>query len=117
MTCNGPSAANCTSCLYNKTLSKGKCQCPDGQYQATVNGSCLPCKSECRTCEMYATNCTGCFKGAAVENGKCVCKEGTNRQMINKECICVKGYAENNRGVCEKCPELIHNCLECSSAS
>ena len=60
-------AANdtCTACAENKFLQYGTTtcvdSCPDGQYENSTARKCLPCDSNCKTCDTEAENCTSCF--------------------------------------------------------
>ena len=59
----------CTACTtYNNTIyylqyGTDTCVdvCPDGQYENATAHKCLPCDSNCATCDIVANNCTSCF--------------------------------------------------------
>lgn len=95
LTCNGPFANNCTTCV-------------NGEYLG-VDNACYPCDISCETCDgPTAQECTSCPVGFTLDNGECVvppiecdttCKEcngttpqnctacGDDYDLINGECI------------------------------
>ena len=74
LTCQGPSSSDCLTCNVSlgytekTTLGAGTCQkmvCSQGQYLNLTSSkpTCLPCLSECETCNnLYPTRCTKCKK-------------------------------------------------------
>lgn len=64
-TCSSSSKKKCTSCYSTndyKYLYSSYCyaNCPSGTYESLEANICLPCSSNCKTCDSTATYCTSC---------------------------------------------------------
>ena len=116
--------SNCIQCQPNYILYKSKCveacpsilwptpegtfcldNCPPGLFKGG-NQTCLPCGSECLTCDLLASNCTGCKEGVLAEYGVCVnnCLE---TQYISG------GLCFNCSYPCSKCFKAADYCVGC----
>ncbi|EAS07582.2 latrophilin/CL-like GPS domain protein (macronuclear) [Tetrahymena thermophila SB210] len=94
------SQGNCSqkcdvSCLHCFSAGNSNCyQCAQGYYQS--NKQCLPCSSNCQTCQKSDHYCTSCPNNMILSGSACI-------QKCN--------YGEyNNNGFCQPCPP---NCVQC----
>ncbi|CAD8081934.1 unnamed protein product [Paramecium primaurelia] len=99
----------CLSCVDDRELELGKCNCRQG-YQ-DINKQCmLICHSTCLTCDgNFESNCLSC-------------DSQINRYLVDKQCLCKNGYFEDkdqgclksclNQLYCYACDEL-DQCLQC----
>ncbi|CAD8168392.1 unnamed protein product [Paramecium octaurelia] len=99
----------CLSCVDDRELELGKCNCRQG-YQE-INQQCLPiCHSTCLTCD-------------GVSKSNCLtCDFLINRYLVDKQCLCKNGYFEDedqgclklclNPKYCYACDEL-DQCIQC----
>ena len=65
-TCGGcnldASAKGCTSCLGEKVLINGVCDCPKGKF-FDENGGCSICQAKCSDCSVASDVCVECAQG------------------------------------------------------
>jgi hypothetical protein len=89
LTCQGPSANDCT-------------MCPDGSV--LVGGKCEPCDSTCKTCnDVDAQHCTACPDDKVLSSGACV----DPPIVCDKTCLDCDGP---NPWECTDCPDnLVFN--------
>ncbi|CAK86800.1 unnamed protein product (macronuclear) [Paramecium tetraurelia] len=94
--------SQCLSCVDDRELELGKCNCRQG-YQE-INKQCVPiCDSTCLTCD-------------GVSKSDCLtCDSLINRQLFDKQCLCKNGYFEDEiQGCLKSClsPEYCYACDE-----
>jgi len=128
----------CTRCvspffLLNNNLCVSNC--PNGFYKDNTSQTCLPCSSNCKSCQ-NSSNCHGCDNnyfllsgkcrpecpnGYAQNNGKCVQCETKNCNTCTtngKTCTeCNSPFVLNNNNCEKECPEgrwsLLRKCVDC----
>ncbi|KAL4438373.1 hypothetical protein ABPG74_009412 [Tetrahymena malaccensis] len=87
----------CKQCGYGNNAFD--CQsCYDGDY--LINGQCLPCKSNCWTCNQYSDFCTSCQQGFILNKklGRCI-----------PECN-YDEYLDHNDNLCKLCAKPCQSC-------
>ena len=139
LTCSGPKASQCTSCLYNVCL-KSTCPstvkpllagtscvsaCEDGKF-ALTNGTCGACHPACQICKAGPANTqcvdptpttaftsADCAVGATRAGGACnlPCPDGTWPQGASGECRDCLNY---DCAVCDSSTGT--TCLKCKGA-
>lgn len=87
---------SCAKCA-NGSLNSNCITCSSGYFMNSL-GVCLPCSSNCSTCEGTDGNCASCT---------------TNYDLVNNTCLasCESGLYRNYLGDCQKCNV---ECKECS---
>ena len=85
------------TCQSNYSLFVDECvtSCNDGYV--SINGQCLKCSDNCRTCSSV-NYCTGCFNDSFLHLGECL------------DVCPVKFYRNLSEWSCDSC---LYNCLNC----
>ena len=136
LTCSG-SQTSCTSCYPSSTkylqLGGGSCvdanQCSPGSY-AETNNQCMPCSSDCATCQDFPDKCLTCADATKTwSNYKCIGACATGLTAIGGLCCpntctgcditlacsgCIGGYYLDAASSCQACNS---NCLTCLGAA
>jgi hypothetical protein len=114
LTCSGPAATECDSCLTPKTISSNTCVCPDGYHdEEGTSRFCLACPRFCATCTNSSLVCSSC-KGTAINyrdnTNECKCSDGFTDWGIDTQLDCVSlcdGDTVPNRNTGFNCRCLI----------
>ncbi|EAR81858.2 zinc finger lsd1 subclass family protein (macronuclear) [Tetrahymena thermophila SB210] len=110
---------SCYTCSY--PLDSSSClSCYNGFYLS--NKQCLPCDSECSSCQITANNCTQCSDNYIFDEVEEVClpicaqtcKTCTLPLMNNQCSSCFDGYYLNNYS-CVPCQSPCQNCIDQSN--
>ncbi|KAL4489343.1 hypothetical protein ABPG72_018998 [Tetrahymena utriculariae] len=110
---------SCYTC--NQPLDSSSClSCYNGFYLS--NNQCLPCDSECSSCQMTANNCTKCSDNYIFDEVHeiCVpicaqaCKTCILPLMSNQCTSCYDGYYLNDFS-CVSCQPPCQNCIDQSN--
>ena len=95
LTCSG-AFDFCTSCTDNMSLQEdtGKCllDCDtENNLEVAVDGICVPCSDNCKTCQLTPDSCLTCEEGFLFHSNKCL-----------TECPFLNGYqfTDNGEGIC-----------------
>ncbi|XP_013775732.1 furin-like protease 2 [Limulus polyphemus] len=108
-TCYGPNSDNCFSCRSETYLMDAYCveHCRSGFYKDETLQQCLPCSSNCVTCEGTPYRCLSCGKNEVLQNGHCnICPAGTFRFSADScvncfdNCEICSGSSKND---CQSC--------------
>ncbi|EAR88128.2 zinc finger lsd1 subclass family protein (macronuclear) [Tetrahymena thermophila SB210] len=116
-TCTSPgNQTSCTSCSGTNYLYNKQCIsiCPSGTYAntATNNNQCLPCNSNCSTCNgPNSNNCTSCPLSFYLQSSTstCVSSCNSNQYADNSLSKCI-----NCNLTCTTCSGSSNNCQSCS---
>lgn len=111
---------NLEHCLVCKNFNQnGKCvdKCDQGFYSVTNENDkkCVPCLSNCKTCNDDKT-CLECFDNLVLKDGnKCVNDCGTNYIQDKQSCVkCLNNQCEKcdlaNLKCCTQCNDFLHEC-------
>lgn len=121
------SANQSTSCLscystisidpriyYDSSTSRCLTTCPDGRYANTLTNNCLPCDSNCLTCNNTPTFCLSCNQ---TTNFKYL-HVNTSVTPSTQTCLAacpIRMYADNTTNYL--CTGCVSPCVTCASAS
>jgi len=142
LTCAGSDASDCTSCQPGyfpqgvEVSDTFTCvdECDASYYWVAGLQMCLPCSTDCTTCQYTSTNCVTCPVDQFVLAGSCVtsCPDGTYDQTYasntrcypcDRHCLtcsgsgsdacltCQQGKFLNTDGTCDQC---LPNCGDCT---
>ncbi|EWS75296.1 transmembrane protein, putative (macronuclear) [Tetrahymena thermophila SB210] len=85
---------SCTQCQNGYLLFQGTCleQCPEGYLNS--NGICIPCNSNCKSCQISIDNCVSCNDGYYILNNACLpCVNNCSLCSSSTSCTkCQLGY-------------------------
>ena len=97
---------SCAKCA-NGSLNSNCITCASG-YFMNSSGFCLPCSSNCSTCEGIEGNCTSCTANYDLVNNTCLasCQSGFYRNYLGDCLKCDVG--------CKECSGNASNCISCS---
>ncbi|KAK0087632.1 hypothetical protein PV325_000511 [Microctonus aethiopoides] len=74
-TCAGAGQDSCLSCApaHLRVTDLAVClqQCPEGYYENTENGTCVPCEANCASCQDRPDHCTSCEHHLVMHENKC----------------------------------------------
>ena len=104
LTCYGPEAGSCSSCVNGSILFENSCvqQCPEHTYKINSNSTCHHCHESCASCSgPSADDCLSCPNDKHILENQClsVCPPGN--------------MPSSDGGSCQACP---NNCDNCSSS-
>ncbi|KAE8748948.1 hypothetical protein FOCC_FOCC004353, partial [Frankliniella occidentalis] len=112
-TCAGPGPDSCLSCApaHLRVTDLAVClqQCPDGYFEDSEKGVCIPCAANCVSCSDQPDRCTVCAPRLLMHGSKCyaACPPGTFNitsdkcQECHSSCDTCSGPDETQ---CISCP-------------
>ena len=113
MSCDGPTALNCTQCSNQYELSEGQCilitDCQTGQYFDHRTFECRTCHETCAECDgKDDADCSACYPGRVLKEGMC----------IENKVACKGGeYFNEETGSCALCPPGCNDCIDTISCT
>uniref|UniRef100_A0A1B6CCM9 furin n=1 Tax=Clastoptera arizonana TaxID=38151 RepID=A0A1B6CCM9_9HEMI len=74
-TCAGPGQDSCLTCApaHLRVVDLAVClqQCPEGYYENSDEGTCIPCEPNCGSCQERPDHCTTCDHHLVMFENKC----------------------------------------------
>lgn len=100
--CEGKEENDCKSCMEDRTLDEGMCDCNPGFFEGE-KGECAKCHVACVTCSGgKMEECKSCSKTRELEIKDTEKSEGM--------CNCMEGYYDMKEMECQMCS---YTCITC----
>ncbi|KAK7573323.1 hypothetical protein V9T40_010514 [Parthenolecanium corni] len=111
-TCAGAGQDSCLTCApaHLRVTDLAVClqQCPEGYFENTEERTCVPCESNCASCQDRPDHCTSCHHNLVLSDNKCLAACPPNTYESDS---CGSCYAN-----CETCTGPAEsNCTTCKS--
>ena len=114
LTCSGPNANQCLTCVSGLLPIGSACACAAGKYYAGGLNTCKPCDASCQTCDDGTSDgCLTCPTGYQLYQGSCYHSCTSTQYLTTTDFSCA-----SCNSLCKTCTgPSAADCTSCSTAN